>query len=146
MPITNKQAAAHFDHVNRPARNYGADDAFADWKLNGTCSTNPDLGVDDFYDLKHKSHDHIQMLRDVCAACPEREKCYELARKEPYGFLAGMTEDERKKLRGREKRHRYVDKKRALEGKPPRDRVAEDARRAEKRRIAKDLESLEAAS
>jgi hypothetical protein len=128
-------------HNDRPALQRGQDHSFDDWKLNGTCQTDPNLSVDDFYDLQSKTLVHIQMLRDTCAACPVLEQCHELGRKEPWGFLAGKTEEQRNRAKQNEKRARYVEKnKEAIvqRKKDKRDRKKEEALRAEKRRVARE--------
>jgi len=93
--------------------------SFADWKEQGSCRTTT-FGLDErgdevsdgdatermrawyyttipsFRGRQDRRAAHVRMLRQVCASCPSLLPCRELAKVEPYGFMAGITEDERR--------------------------------------------------
>lgn len=96
---------ANLARVDNPSKQPGRQFAYDDWKEEGLCHDHPTITTDDFYieTLKGRPSNetrkdraaHIQMLRNLCASCPVLQNCTELGRYELWGFLAGMTEEER---------------------------------------------------
>lgn len=98
---------------NLPARQPGRVFSWDEWKDNGACKgmTEEFYAVELFPNRSAERVRHIQTLRGICANCPVFKECDELGRVEEYGFLAGLTEDERRKRNNREKKSRYRERK-----------------------------------
>lgn len=115
--------AAVQHRLNAPARQPGRIMAYAGWKENGACHDHPTISTADFYPSDDMPPNgeirdaHDAMLRNLClgnmlleiSPCPVLDQCRELAKLEEWGFLAGQTEEERRKSRARAKKQRYRD-------------------------------------
>lgn len=71
-----------------------------DWQLQGVCrGMDPEIFYPSVAARRDFNRPHPQAIR-ACAVCPVKDECYLHAlRKEDYGFWAGTTEQERRKLR-----------------------------------------------
>lgn len=107
--------------LERPSAQPGIGFAYDEWKERAACHGNPTvkletesgqmidhiLTVQDFYPGDEKftrgnskaKNLHIAMLRRTCKQCPVLKNCEELAKVEEWGFLAGLTEEERRRKR-----------------------------------------------
>jgi len=107
--------------MEKPSAQPGKEFAYDEWKTRGACHGAPTvkletvtgqmvdhvLTVQDFYPGdenftrgQSKARNlHIAMLRRTCASCPVLQECTELSKVEEWGFLAGYTEEERRRKR-----------------------------------------------
>jgi WhiB family redox-sensing transcriptional regulator len=74
----------------------------ADWRRLAACrGEDPEL----FFPISSVGPAQVQITdaKKVCARCPVRPAClrYALATRQDYGIWGGLTEDERRQLRGR---------------------------------------------
>ncbi len=106
----------------RPMSQKAREHAFLDWKKDSACFHSDEVTTADFYfddnrfgkdkaGMKER-YDHIRKLRRICAFCPVLEPCTELGKVEPFGFLAGKTEEERATEKSSAKKRAYIERKR----------------------------------
>ncbi|MEU9145685.1 WhiB family transcriptional regulator [Streptomyces sp. NPDC048349] len=83
----------------------GAAHRFWEWQTRAACR---DLGSGRFYhpagERGEDREERDAAAKRVCAVCPVRAACLEhaLRTREPFGVWGGLTEEERRSLRGRE--------------------------------------------
>ena len=83
-----------------------------DWIELAACRDMP------FFTMQHPNAEDIAAAKAICAVCPVIDKCYTHAMTypEPAGIWAGLTADERLKIRRANQRQRS-------RGRPPKDAV-----------------------
>lgn len=98
--------------------------AYLDWKKDSACFHSDEVTVSDFYyddgrfgfatsrqgEIERQAH--IKKLRRICAFCPVLEPCKELSKDEPFGFLAGRTEEERARDKSNAKKRAWKERQR----------------------------------
>ncbi|MFG2823971.1 WhiB family transcriptional regulator [Kitasatospora sp. NPDC048365] len=75
-----------------------------DWQLRAACrSEDAQLFFHPSGERGQAHDDREAAAKRICATCPVRTRCLEhaLTVREPYGVWGGLTEDERRALRGR---------------------------------------------